>query len=437
MTDPRHPTRPTNPTDRPSVAVIGSGVAGLTAAYVMRRSHEVTLFEADERIGGHAHTHDIVGPAGEDLAIDTGFIVHNHRAYPTLVRLFSELGVATQDTEMSLSVRCDGCGLEYCGGRGARGLMAPELLARPRYVGMLAEVLRFHRHARSLLSTPATSADRTLGEFLGAGRYSRYFRSHFMTPLVAAVWSCGPATAEDYPARYLFTFLENHGMLSVGGPPLWRTVVGGSRTYVDLAVKELTAVRAATPIRSVTRRPGADAGAVEIRDLADRRSHFDAVVIATHPDQALRLLGDATAAERTALGAFTYSVNPTVLHTDTTILPLAERARASWNYRMRACHDTAESVQVTYDMTRLQRLDTDQRYLVSLNADAAISPETVIDRMVYAHPQFTPASVAAQSLLPALNDGVTAFAGAYHGWGFHEDGARAGLAAARSLGGHW
>lgn len=437
MTDATRQTRQTNQTNRPSVAVIGSGVAGLTAAYVMRRSHEVTLFEADDRIGGHAHTHDIVGPAGEHLAIDTGFIVHNHRAYPTLVRLFSELGVATQETEMSLSVRCDGCGLEYCGGRGARGLMAPELLSRPRYLRMLVEVLRFHRHARSLLASPASPEDQTLGAFLDAGGYSTYFRSHFLTPLVAAVWSCGPSTAEDYPARYLFTFLDNHAMLNVGGPPLWRTVVGGSRTYVDRAVKELTVVRTASPIRVVTRRPGASVGAVEIRDMSDRLSHFDAVVIATHPDQAVRLLGDATGAERTALGAFTYSVNPTILHTDTTVLPVAERARASWNYRMRACRDTAESVQVTYDMTRLQRLDTVQHYLVSLNAGSSIAPETVIDQMIYAHPQFTPASVAAQSLLPALNDGVTAFAGAYHGWGFHEDGARSGLAAARSLGAHW
>ena len=289
---------------RSSVAVVGSGVAGITAAYVLRRSHEVTLFEADDRLGGHAHTHDLVDSAGRDVAVDTGFIVHNERTYPTLLRLFAELGVATQETEMSLSVRCDGCGLEYSGGQGWRGVLpTPATWTRPRYLKMLAEVVRFHRHARRVLADSTDhpqggAAEPTLGEFLDIGRYSPFFIAHFMTPVVASVWSCGPATAAQYPASYLFRFLDNHGMLTVSGSPTWRTVVGGSRTYVDLAVKELTAVRCSTPIRSITR----GARGIEIHDAADRISSFDQVVVATHPDQALRLLGDPTGDERLALG---------------------------------------------------------------------------------------------------------------------------------------
>jgi uncharacterized protein len=425
--------------NRPRVAVIGSGVSGLTAAYVLRRSHEVTLFEADDRLGGHADTHDVPDREAGRLAIDTGFIVHNARTYPTLLRLFDELGVATQETDMSMSVRCDGCGLEYSGGQGAGGVLAQaRSLLRPDFIRMLFEVTRFHREAAALLAADgAGEVDRTMHEFLRAGNYSSYFTAHFVTPLIAAVWSCGPQTALQYPARYLFAFLDNHGMLSVSGSPKWRTVVGGSRSYVQRAVKELTAVRTGTPVRAVIRSGSSQAPAVELRDGADRVSRFDAVVLATHPDQALRLLAEPSAAERAALGAFVYTPNPAVLHTDRSVLPHSRRARASWNYRMPSCSGSAENVQVSYDMTRLQRLPTAERYLVSLNADGVVRPEQVLRRMDYAHPQFTPESVAAQALLPGLNDGVSAFAGAYHGWGFHEDGARAGLAAAISLGGSW
>lgn len=434
---------------RPRVAVIGSGVAGLTSAYLLRTSHEVTLFEADDRLGGHADTHDVIGADGIRLAVDTGFIVHNARTYPTLLRLFDELGVATQETDMSMSVRCDGCGLEYSGGQGAGGVLAQwRSLVRPNFLRMLVEVKRFHRQARLVLaSADQTAADQTMAEFLRDGAYSRYFISHFVTPLIAAVWSCGPATALQYPARYLFVFLDNHGMLSVSGSPRWRTVVGGSRSYVQLAVKELTEVRTGTPVRSVTRlvnataSPRAEQGRVEIQDAAGRLERFHAVVIATHPAQALRLLADPTPAESAALGAFSYTANPALLHTDTSVLPRSRRAQACWNYRMPDCSGQAQNVEVSYDMTRLQRLATTQRYLVSLNAAAAPdggpAAQAVLERMAYAHPQYTPQAVAAQALLPALNDAVTAFAGAYHGWGFHEDGARSGLAAAISLGGGW
>jgi predicted NAD/FAD-binding protein len=441
---------------RRRVAVIGSGVSGLTAGYVLRGSHDVTLFEADDRLGGHADTHDIVDPAAGVLPVDTGFIVHNARTYPTLLRLFDELGVATQETDMSMSVSCAGCGLEYSGGQGLSGILAQNSwVRRPRFVRMLAEVRRFHRHARAVLDEPAgelsaaqawrpdvpgaelagSANDVTMRRFLADGHYSVYFVRHFITPLIAAVWSSGPATALDYPARYLFAFLDNHGMLSVGGSPQWRTVVGGSRSYVERAVKELTAVYTRTPIRTVTRR--ASEGFVELRTEHDEVARFDAVVVATHPGQALRLLSDPTAAERSVLGAFRYAENPAVLHTDPTVLPRAPRARASWNYRMAGCADGASQVRVSYDMTRLQHLPGSRRYLVSLNQADDVRDDLVLARMDYAHPQYSPESVSAQSLLPSLNDGVTAFAGAYHGWGFHEDGARSGVAAAISLGGTW
>ena len=416
---------------RPTVAVIGAGVSGLTAAYVLRHSHDVTLFEADQRLGGHAHTHDVLDPGGRALSVDTGFIVHNASTYPTLLRLFDELGVATRDTEMSMSVSCAGCGLEYAGGRGVAGIVArARFLARPAFVRMLLEVRRFHAAARAELASEGP--DRTLAEFLEQGRYSPYVRAHFVTPLVAAVWSSAPATALQYPARYLFAFLANHGMLSVGGSLQWRTVVGGSREYVERAVKEVPEVRTGDPVRSVARH----ADGVDVVTGGQTRT-FRQVVVATHPDQALALLGDPTPAQRELLGAFRYTANPAVLHTDPSVLPAAPRARSSWNYRMASCTTGIRdgAVEVSYDLTRLQGLPGSRRYFATLNAP--VRPERVLARMDYRHPAYTPASVAAQARLPQLNDGVTAFAGAYHGWGFHEDGARSGLAAAQSLGGAW
>ena len=408
-----------------SVAVIGAGVSGLTAAYVLRNDWDVTLYEADTRLGGHAHTHDL-DDGGATVAVDSGFIVHNERTYPLLLRLFAELGVPTRATGMSMSVRCDGCGLEYAGAKGPGGLFAQA--PTPRYLATLAQVPLFHRRARALL---AGDTEPTLGEFLQAGRYTPHFVRHFVIPLVSAVWSCGPEVVADYPARYLFTFLAHHGMLGVTGSPAWRTVTGGSRTYVDLLAKELVAIRAHSPVRSV-RRTGSGAEVV-----ADDARQFDAVVVATHADQALRLLADPTEAERRTLGAFGYSRNETVLHTDASILPVHERARASWNYRLPGCAPSAGPPVVTYDMNRLQGLTARRHYLVTLNADRANDDDAVLARMSYEHPIYTAASVAAQRDLPALNDGRTAFAGAYHGWGFHEDGCRSGVEAARSLGVTW
>jgi len=416
-----------------TIAIIGAGVSGLTAAHILQQGAEVTLYDARPVLGGHADTHDVISASGRTLTVDTGFIVHNERTYPTLLRLFRELGIATQDSDMSMSVRCDGCGLEYAGAQGARGVFArPQSVVNGRYLRMLGEVLRFHRAAKRLL-TGGGLAEPTLAEFLTAGHYSPYFVQHFMTPVVSCVWSCAPETALRYPARYLFAFLDNHGMLSVGGSPTWRTVVGGSRSYVEAAAKNLSAVHTATAVRAVTR---VDDG-VEVHDDSDQLRRYDAAVIATHPDQALRLLGRPTTAQIEVLGAFTYSKNLTVLHTDTALLPRASGARASWNYRLAACDTQADQVLVSYDMNRLQRISAPETYVVTLNSGALVDPARVLDTMDYAHPIYTPTSVAAQQRLPSLNDGVLAFAGAYHGWGFHEDGARSGLAAAQSLGGEW
>lgn len=415
------------------VAVIGSGVAGLTAAWVLTGSAEVTLYEADHRLGGHADTHEVAGRDGAPIGVDTGFIVHNDRTYPTLLRLFGELGIATQDSDMSMSVRCDGCGLEYAGARGAGGLFAtPRSLARGRYLRLLTEVPRFHRLARAELEH-ATETGRTLAEFVFANGFSDYFVTHFLTPLVAAVWSCDPDTALQYPARYLFTFLDHHGMLTVFDSPTWRTVAGGSATYVRAVADRLDSVRVGTPVRAVHRLPDG----VAVRDDADEVTVFDAVVIATHPDQALRMLAEPTDAEAEILAAMPYSVNHTVLHTDVSVLPRASRARASWNYRLPSCTAQTDRVLVSYDLSRLQRLGDEPRFLVTLGDGDRVDPELIIDRMVYQHPRYTPSSVAAQRRLGEIGCARVAFAGAYHGWGFHEDGALSGLRAAERLGARW
>lgn len=409
------------------VAVIGGGVSGLTAAYLLRRRHEVTLFEADDRLGGHAHTHDVPG-----ARVDSGFIVHNDRTYPSLQRLFTELGVATQESEMSMSVRCDECRLEYAGARGLPGLI-PELgtLKHGRYLRMLTEVPKFHRHARRLLDGNLPE-NVTLEQFLRTGRYTQYFVDHFLIPLVSCVWSAGADLSLQYPARYLFTFLDHHGMLSITGSPQWRTVVGGSRSYVDLIAKELPVVLVGAPVRSVTRGDG-----VTVRTEDDRVEHFDHVVVATHADQALALLGDATQDEQDTLGAFGYSENETWLHGDTSVLPRAPKASASWNYRKSTCASDGAPVLVSYDMNRLQRLAGPERYVVTLNGADQVDESTVIAKMRYQHPIYTPDVIAAQKKLADLSGGTTLYAGAHLGWGFHEDGCLSGVRAAQKLGVAW
>ncbi|HUB23108.1 MAG TPA: FAD-dependent oxidoreductase [Streptosporangiaceae bacterium] len=412
------------------IAVIGGGISGLTAGYVLSRTDRVTLFEAGRRLGGHADTH-LVGP----VPVDTGFIVYNERTYPLLTRLFAELGVNTRATEMSMSVRCAGCGLHYAGKRGPGGLAAGLRPGGGRFVRLLADVPRFYRAARRLLAGEAgTGGSLTFGEFLNDGGFSGYFQAHFALPLVAAVWSCPAGMALRYPARYLFAFLANHGMLSVSGSPPWRTVTGGSRCYVERAAGRLGCVRLGTPARAVRRYPDG----AEVRDASGQAHQFDAVVIATHPDQALALLAPATRAEREVLGVFRYTPNPALLHTDTRLLPDRPAVRASWNYELGHCRaGHGGAVRISYHMNRLQGLPAGQDYIVTLNGHGAVDPGRVISRMDYAHPAYTPESLAAQRRLPELNTPVTAFAGAYHGWGFHEDGCRSGARAARALGGTW
>ena len=417
---------------RPTVAVVGAGVSGLTAAYVLRTSHDVTLFEAEPRLGGHAHTHTVRTSTGAEVAVDSGFIVHNERTYPTLLRLFRELDVPTRPTEMSMSVTCAGCGLSYAGARGASGLFAQRRrLLDPRYLRMLAEVPRFHRAARAVLADGPT--DLTWGEFLARGRYSRYFVQHFAVPLIACVWSSGDDDALAYPAQHLFRFLENHGMLTVGGSPTWRTVVGGSRTYVDRLAARLDDVRAGSAVVAVER----DEDGVTVRTADGAAARFDQVVLATHADDALAILVDASPEEKADLGAVGYSENHTWLHRDGSVLPAEPRARASWNYRKDACGTGASRVLVSYWMNHLQGLATTDDLVVTLNAPERVAPESVVARMTYRHPVFTPAAVAAAARLRTSGGPRLAFAGAHLGWGFHEDGARSGLAAAERLGGSW
>lgn len=412
---------------RRSIAVIGSGVAGLTAAYTLSRHDRVTLFEADDRLGGHAHSHVVDRGDGVMERIDSAFLVHNSRTYPTLCRLFYELNIATRDTDMSMSVRSDETGLEYAGARGLGGLF-PSLanLTRPRYLAMLVEVRKFHRHATALLRSSDAAPDEPLRGFLQRHGFSPFFVQHFMTPLVAAVWSCSPDTALDYPARYLFVFLEHHGMLTVFGSPSWRTVVGGSATYVEAIAQHLDEVRLGTPVRALRRtRTG-----VQIRTDRAALEDFDAVVIATHSDQALALLAEPTRRERAVLGAIGYTPNLARLHTDESVLPRSRRARASWNYLITGRSD---AVAVTYDITHLMRLGGTRRFLLTLGDHDLVAPERTLVTMTYHHPQYTLESVAAQQHLANLDDDRVVFAGAYHGWGFHEDGAASGLRAARRL----
>ena len=417
----------------PSVAIIGSGVSGLSAAYALRHTHDITLFERDTRFGGHAHTHSITGTDDLVRRVDTGFIVHNERTYPNLLRIFSELGIATQETEMSMSVRCASCGLAYAGGRGLPGLFAqPRRALDARYLRMLSEVPRFHRAARTILARDS-EAELTWGEFLQVGHYSSYFIRHFAVPLVSCVWSSGDEDTLRYPARHLFEFLDHHGLLSVGNSPTWRTVVGGSATYVDAIVKQLPDARTGVGVRAVQRHNDG----VDVTLETGETTRFDSAIIATHADDAFQMLTDATPGERADLGSIPYSRNTTWLHRDDSVLPVEPGARASWNYAMDSCDGGSSAVLVTYWMNHLQRLQSPDQYMVTLNPAGRVDESTVLKRMEYAHPVFTRVAVAAAERLRASGGPRLAFAGAHLGWGFHEDGARSGIEAALKFGAQW
>ena len=426
--------------ERRRVAVVGSGVAGLTAAHVFASAgRHVTLYEADHRLGGHADTH-LVDVGGRIVPVDTGFIVHNDRTYPTLLRLFAELGVETRDSDMSMSIRVDGTpdqrGIEYAGALGARGLFpSVRNLLDLAYLRMLTEVKRFHRHATEILASPVDPEgdEETLRAFVARVGLSEYFTTRFLRPLVAAVWSCDPARALDYPARYLFAFLDHHGFLVLNDTPTWHTVVGGSRSYVGAITSQLDVVRTRTRVTAVSRKPDA----VEIDDELGAHHAFDKVVLATHSDDALALLTDAGEDEQEVLGAFVYSRNVTHLHRDESVLPARRTGRASWNYRLEGCRTVTDRSRVSYWMNRLQGHPESDPLVVTLNPGDGETPSDVVATMTYLHPTYTAASVAAQRRLAGLNSDRLAFAGAYHGWGFHEDGCLSGVNAAAALGVEW
>lgn len=419
---------------RSRVAVVGSGVAGMTAAYLLSRAYDVTVFEQDDRLGGHVHTHRIVEAVGRTVSVDSGFIVHNDRTYPLLGRLFRELGIVRHPTEMSMSIVDRASGLEYAGGRGVRGVLAhPRRALDPQFLRLLVEVRRFHRLAARFLATGEEADQTTYGEFLAEHGFSNRFIDLFAIPVVSCVWSMGAAMALEYPAQYLFRFLDNHGMLAVSGSPQWFTVVGGASTYIDAIVRMLPDVRSGRRVNAVRR--GLDH--VEVTDSRGDVERFDRVVVATHPDQALALLADATEAESTVLGAIRYSSSEVILHTDERLLPHARNARASWNYLTPSNSGSQDAPVVTYWMNRLQGIESDREYLVTLNAREHVDPNRILAVMNYQHPIYDASSLAAQGKLRSLATQQTVFAGAYHGWGFHEDGCRSGVAAAEHFGVRW
>lgn len=411
------------------VAVVGSGIAGLSAAWLLSRRHEVVLFEAEARLGGHTHTHE-VEQAGKRYRVDTGFIVHNPHNYPLLTRLFDELGVASQDTTMSFGVRVEASGLEYNATRLDTLFCQRRNLFSPRFLGMVRDILRFYREAGALLHEPGPGP--SLGEYLEQNRYSTLFREAHLVPMASALWSSPSAKILEFPAKYLVRFMDHHRMLQVEGRPQWKVVKGGSASYVEAMKARWTVeTRLACPVQRVTR--GEDG--VRVKHVAGE-DRFDAIVIATHSDQALALLGDADALEREVLGAIPYQRNEVVLHTDRRLLPRNRKAWAAWNAFVPA--DPGAECSVSYCMNLLQGLDSPEPFVVTLNRSAAIDPSRVLARMVYHHPVYTHASVAAQARVGELNGRRhTWFAGAWQGFGFHEDGMRAGVAAAKGLGVAW
>jgi predicted NAD/FAD-binding protein len=401
------------------VAIVGAGISGLTCAHVLHRRHQITLFEADRRLGGHTNTVR-VDLADETHHVDTGFIVHNDRNYPRFSRLLEELGVATQPSEMSFSVS-DGGTFEY-NGASPNGLFACRShLVRPSFHRMLRDLLRFNHEAPALVG--ATGRGPSLGAFLAAGGYSREFVDRLIVPQASAVWSADPTRMWELPASFLAEFFDNHGMFALRRRPRWRTIVGGARTYVDaLTAPFADRIRTNTPVRSIRRR----ADAVELDGEC-----FDAVVIATHTDQALAMLADPTAREHEILGAIAYQPNEAVLHTDRRQLPRRRRAWASWNFHL--ADEPADRTTVTYHMNRLQSLRSRSELCVTLNRTDQIDPASVIATIPYAHPVFTRAGVAAQRRWPEISRDRTYYCGAYWGFGFHEDGVASALRVCEAL----
>jgi predicted NAD/FAD-binding protein len=415
------------------IAVVGTGIAGAAAAWLLSSRHEVHVFEREGRPGGHTHT--VAAPRGDgtSVGIDTGFIVYNEATYPLLVRLFDELGVATQASDMSWSLRCERCDLEYAGS--ARGIVAqPANLASPGYLRMLSDIARFNRLGARLVADPRTT-NLTIGRFLEVAGFGHGFRHHYLLPMAAAIWSSGTGTIEEFPLATLLRFFANHGLLGVTTHHAWRTVVGGTSSYLTpLTAPYRDRLHLASPVAAVFR----DRDGVEVVLDDGGRHRFDAVVLAAHADEALAMLAAPTERERALLSAWEYSVNDTWLHTDTALLPRRPAAWASWNYLLDDCTRPTQEVSLSYHMNRLQSLDEPREYVVTLNPATPPAPASVLRRLTYTHPRYTRASVGAQAELDELNGrNRTFFVGAYQRYGFHEDGLWSAVRAAQHLGIRW
>jgi uncharacterized protein len=407
------------------IAIVGTGISGLVCAHRLHADHQLVVFEANDYAGGHANTVDVETDGGAH-AVDTGFIVHNDRNYPSFQRLLAELGVPTKPSEMSFGVS-DGAGFEY-NSVSPNGLFARRRhLATPSFQRMLADLVRFNRDARALL---ASGADPSLREWLGERRYSEAFVERLIVPQAAAVWSAEPARMWSFPARFMVEFFDNHGMLGFRDRPQWRTVSGGSRCYVEALTRPWRrSLRLSTPVTEVRRSDDY----VTITPRGGEPEQFDAVVIAAHSDQALSMLADPTDRERELLGAIPYQPNEAVLHTDRSLLPRRRRAWASWNYHL--CGAGSGLPTVTYHMNRLQSLRVDREFCVTLNRTSAIDPGQIIRTIPYAHPVYTREGVAAQTRHHEISGrNRTHYCGAYWGWGFHEDGVNSALRVVREIG---
>ena len=409
--------------------MIGAGIAGLGAAHALARVHDVEVFERDTRPGGHANTVTVPRPGGGELHLDTGFLVHNEHNYPLLSRLFRELGVRVQDSDMSFAVSCPSSGLEYSA---VRLWSQPRALTNPAVLGLFREVIRFLRTGHDALGPH--HAHSTLDDYVTEEGYSRRFRDLYLVPFASALWSTAPAQTLAFPVAYAVRFFQNHGLPGFRRHQ-WRTVTGGSRSYVRAITAPLgERLRLGAEVRAVVRH----ADGVELRTADDAVHRFDAVVVAAHAPQALAMLADADEREREVLGAFRTTLNSTVLHTDVSLLPRRPASRGSWNYLIDDIDRPSTQPTVTYYLNKLQAIDEPEHYCVTLNRDEMIDPAKIIRRVASAPPLYTFESLAAQERLPTLNGRRrTWFCGAYHGVGFHEDGLAAGLRAAAGLGASW
>ena len=408
------------------LAIVGTGIAGLAAAHRLHPSHDITVFEAGDHIGGHTHTHNIE-LGGRNWAIDTGFIVFNDWTYPNFIALMNELGVESQTSSMSFSVRCEKTGLEYNGTTLNTLFAQRRNLFSPSFHRMIRDILRFNREAPGFLET---GDDHTrLGDYLTANRYRQEFQEHYIIPMGAAIWSAAPGDMLDFPARYFIRFFHNHGMLSVDDRPQWRVIRGGSRSYVEpLTAPFRERIHLNTPVVRIVR----DEQGVTVQTTTGSEARFDAVVLACHSDQALAMLDEPTQVEREILGAIPYQENETILHTDASVLPRARRAWGAWNYHIP--REARDRVAVTYDMNILQGLEAPETFCVSLNYRDRIDPDRILKRLTYHHPAYTPAGIASQARHAEIS-GVnrTYYAGAYWGFGFHEDGVKSGLRVAEQI----